>query len=151
MKPNGRGSLAGMISRRRPRYYFKLLAIKDEYEVARLYSDGLSQSRSRGVRGRAAPRIPLARRFSAANEKARRGNRVSDLGSCPFPVSRRVERAARYVFDIFGYTKDRRIERKLIRDYEILIAEILANLSPGNHAIAVALASIPEKIRATAM
>ena len=50
-------------------------------------------------------------------------------------------------FDVFGYTKDRRIERQLITDYEILIEEILANLSPDNHAIAVALASIPEKIR----
>jgi indolepyruvate ferredoxin oxidoreductase len=51
------------------------------------------------------------------------------------------------IFDIFGYTKDRRIERKLIMDYEILIEDVLANLSPANHAIAVALASIPEKIR----
>ena len=50
-------------------------------------------------------------------------------------------------FDVFGYPKERRIERKLITDYEILIEEILANLSPDNHAIAVALASIPEKIR----
>jgi len=50
-------------------------------------------------------------------------------------------------FDVFSYPKERRIERKLIMDYEILIEEILANLSPDNHAIAVALASIPEKIR----
>ncbi|MGH6841653.1 MAG: DUF6537 domain-containing protein, partial [Methylocella sp.] len=50
-------------------------------------------------------------------------------------------------FDVFGYTKERRVERKLITDYEILIAEILADLSPDNHAIAVALTSIPEKIR----
>ena len=50
-------------------------------------------------------------------------------------------------FDIFGYTKERRAEHKLIADYENLIEEVLTNLSPDNHAIAVALASIPEKIR----
>ena len=44
-------------------------------------------------------------------------------------------------------SKERRIEHKLIADYHALLDEILANLTPENHACAVALASLPEKIR----
>ena len=50
-------------------------------------------------------------------------------------------------FDPFGRTLERRSERKLIADYEAMVAEILAKLTPDNHAAAVALAAIPEKIR----
>ena len=49
--------------------------------------------------------------------------------------------------DPFGYTKERRTERQLIRDYEKLLAIIMAELTPYNHQAAVALAAIPEKIR----
>jgi indolepyruvate ferredoxin oxidoreductase len=50
-------------------------------------------------------------------------------------------------FDIFGYTKERRTERRLIVDYEYLLGEICEFLTPGNHRLAVALAATPEKIR----
>ena len=50
-------------------------------------------------------------------------------------------------FDIFGYSTERKTERRLIADYEALIAEIVAKLDSRNHALAVALAAIPEKIR----
>jgi indolepyruvate ferredoxin oxidoreductase len=49
--------------------------------------------------------------------------------------------------DVFGYTAERKTERKLIADYEAMLDEIMAALSPANHATAVALAAIPEKIR----
>jgi indolepyruvate ferredoxin oxidoreductase len=49
--------------------------------------------------------------------------------------------------DPFGYSHERRTERQLIADYEALIAGVLAELTPANHATAAALASIPEKIR----
>jgi indolepyruvate ferredoxin oxidoreductase len=49
--------------------------------------------------------------------------------------------------DPFGYSKERRTERRLIADYEKQLAELMADLTPDNHATAVALASIPEKIR----
>ena len=49
--------------------------------------------------------------------------------------------------DPFGYTGERKMERGLIRDYEALIVEMLANLSPKNHRTAVELASLPERIR----
>jgi indolepyruvate ferredoxin oxidoreductase len=50
-------------------------------------------------------------------------------------------------FDIFGYSEERRTERKLIDDYAALLAEIIERLTPDNHAVAVGLAAIPEKIR----
>ena len=51
------------------------------------------------------------------------------------------------MLDIFGRTDERRTERQLIADYEALLDEIVDRLTPGNHALCVALASIPEKIR----
>ena len=51
------------------------------------------------------------------------------------------------VLDPFGYTAERRAERRLIPDYEQLLEEICEHLTAGNHRIAVELAMIPEKIR----
>jgi len=50
-------------------------------------------------------------------------------------------------FDPFGYTGERRTERKLVAEYEALLERLIAELKPDNHAAAVALASLPEKIR----
>src|SRR6185312_12016703 len=49
--------------------------------------------------------------------------------------------------DPFGHSHERRTERQLVADYEALIETTLGGLSPANHATAVALAAIPEKIR----
>jgi indolepyruvate ferredoxin oxidoreductase len=50
-------------------------------------------------------------------------------------------------FDPFGYSVERKTERALVSDYETLLAEVLGKLSGENHALAVGLAAIPEKIR----
>jgi indolepyruvate ferredoxin oxidoreductase len=50
-------------------------------------------------------------------------------------------------FDPFGYTDERRLERKLVTDYEMTLAELLDKLTPANHHLAVGIAAIPEKIR----
>ncbi len=50
-------------------------------------------------------------------------------------------------FDPFGYSHERKTERALVHDYEVMLAEVLAKLNDGNHPIAVGLAAIPEKIR----
>src|SRR5437588_5234283 len=50
-------------------------------------------------------------------------------------------------FDIFGYSEERRTERRLVVEYGALLDEIVARLTPENHALAVGLANIPEKIR----
>ena len=132
------------------RYYFKLLAIKDEYEVARLYSDG-SFAKQIGASFEGDPRLEFHLAPPFLGRKNAQGEAVkSSFGPWIMPVFRllaALKGLRGTLFDVFGYTKERRIERRLITDYEILIEEILAHLSPDNHAIAVALASIPEKIR----
>ena len=150
-KSSGRG-LPGShdLAEATARYYFKLLAIKDEYEVARLYSDGsFAQQIGASFEGDLRLEFHLAPPF--LGRKNAQGEAIkSSFGSWIMPAFRllaALKKLRGTRFDVFGYTKDRRIERKLIADYEILIEEILANLSPDNHAIAVALASIPEKIR----
>jgi indolepyruvate ferredoxin oxidoreductase len=50
-------------------------------------------------------------------------------------------------FDPFGHSAERREERRLIAEYEVLVAELIEHLTPANHAAAVALASLPETIR----
>ena len=50
-------------------------------------------------------------------------------------------------FDPFGYTRERKTERRLIADYEAMLSEIMPRLTPDNHHLATGLAAIPEKIR----
>jgi indolepyruvate ferredoxin oxidoreductase len=134
------------------RYYFKLLAYKDEYEVARLFTSGAFQKQidatfegeklrytfhlAPPILGRKDPNTGLPRKttFGPWMMKA-------------FGVLAKLKGLRGTAFDIFGYSAERKSERKLIADYEALIAEILAKLNPRNHALAVALAAIPEKIR----
>jgi indolepyruvate ferredoxin oxidoreductase len=49
--------------------------------------------------------------------------------------------------DVFGYTKERKVERALIGEYEALISELLGGLSAANHPLAVKLASVPDDIK----
>ena len=50
-------------------------------------------------------------------------------------------------FDVFGYSSERRMERRLICEYEELLEELISGLKLGNYATAVQLAEIPEQIR----
>ncbi len=50
-------------------------------------------------------------------------------------------------FDAFGYSRERKLERQLIADYETTIDELLGKLTHDNHELAVAIASIPEHVR----
>ena len=72
------------------------------------------------------------------------------FGPWIFPVFRILARL-RWVrgtpLDPFGYTRERRRERELVDEYKALVSSLLPDLSPTNHATAVAIASIPEHIR----
>jgi indolepyruvate ferredoxin oxidoreductase len=145
-KAPGSDELSGAVARA----LFKLMAVKDEYEVARLYTDG---SFARQVEAafdgdlifefHLAP--PLLGRRNGKGEalKTSFGPRLVYV----FKALARLKFLRATPFDIFGLTKERRVERKLIVDYQILLDEIVERLSPDNHALAVALAAIPEKIR----
>jgi len=132
------------------RYYFKLLAIKDEYEVARLYSDGDFTKRvAQQFEGdyrlvfHLAP--PLSTKADSGGEPKKKSYGPWMMSA--FRVLSKMKTLRGTAFDIFGRTAERRQERQLITDYEALIEELLPQLAAHNHAIAVELASIPEHIR----
>ena len=134
------------------RYLFKLMAYKDEYEVARLYSDTSFVERVRStfdgddlrLEFHLAPPL-LARRDPVTGEPKKMSFGPWMLKLLGVLARFRVLRGT--PFDPFGYTDERRSERQLIADYEALLETIVAELTPANHQIAVALAAIPEKIR----
>ena len=132
------------------RYYFKLLAIKDEYEVARLYSNGDFVKRvAQQFEGdyklvfHLAP--PLTTKADAGGEPKKKAYGPWMMSA--FRVLAKMKGLRGTALDFFGRTEDRRQERHLITDYEALVAEILPQLAAHNHAIAVELAAIPEHIR----
>ncbi|MFQ5468404.1 MAG: DUF6537 domain-containing protein, partial [Kiloniellaceae bacterium] len=133
------------------RYYFKLLAYKDEYEVARLYTDGAFLARLRAqfegdykLRFHLAPPLVAARDPQTGHLKKRT---YGPWTLSAFKVLARLRRLRGTPLDPFGRTAERRAERRLIADYETLIDELLSGLSPETLALAVELASIPEHIR----
>jgi indolepyruvate ferredoxin oxidoreductase len=134
------------------RYLFKLMAYKDEYEVARLYTDGTFLKQVANDLGGDNLRFefhlapPLLAKTNPATGEPRKISFGPWMMS-GFKVLARFKFLRGTPFDIFGYSDERRMERKLIADYEALLPEILEKLTPDNHAFAVGLASIPEKIR----
>jgi indolepyruvate ferredoxin oxidoreductase len=143
----GRTALSEAVAR----YHFKLLAIKDEYEVARLYSDGNFAKRvAAQFEGdyklvfHLAP--PVMNKPDPDTGEAKKSAYGPWMMSA-FRVLAKMKRLRGTALDIFGRTPERRMERQLIADYETLIEELLASLSAHNHPIAVELASIPEHIR----
>ncbi len=133
------------------RNLFTLMAYKDEYEVARLYTDGSFIKKLRQqfdgdftLDYHLAPPL-LARRDPATGEPKKRA-----FG----PWMRHVFKLLTWLrplrgtaFDIFGYTQERRMERRLIADYEAILRELSTSLSPENHALAIEIASLPAKMR----
>jgi indolepyruvate ferredoxin oxidoreductase len=132
------------------RYAFKLMAYKDEYEVARLYTSGDFEKRVRDtfdgdfkIHFHLAPPL-LARRDSEGKlRKAEYGSWV--FGAFKLLAKLRGLRGS--AFDIFGYTAERKHERALIAEYFATVDELLGRLNRENLALAVEIASLPEQIR----
>jgi indolepyruvate ferredoxin oxidoreductase len=134
------------------RYLFKLMAYKDEYEVARLYTDGafLKQVETEFDGDNLRFEFHLAPPLLARRDKTSGLPRKMSFGPWLLPAFRllaKLKGLRGTPFDPFGRTLERRTERKLVGDYEAMLDEVLAGLTPDNHPIAVALAAIPEKIR----
>ena len=134
------------------RYLFKLMAYKDEYEVARLYADTsfLDRVRSSFDGDKLSFEFHLAPPLLARRDPATGEPRKMSFGPwilTVFGVLAKLRFLRGTAFDLFGYTKERRTERRLIADYEYLLGEICEFLTPENHRFAVGLAAIPEKIR----
>ena len=134
------------------RYLFKLMAYKDEYEVARLYTDTSFLERVRStfdgdnlrVEFHLAPPL-LARRDPLTGEPKKMSFGPWLIGVLRVLAKFKFLRGT--PFNPFGYSAERKTERSLVADYEKLLGEIVDRLTPGNHPVAVELASIPEKIR----
>ena len=134
------------------RYLFKLMAYKDEYEVARLYSDPafLRQVRNEVDGDNLRLTFHLAPPLLARRDKTTGEPRKMSFGPWMmhvFELLAKLKFLRGTALDPFGYTAERRTERQLVRDYEALLDELIARLSPDNHHLAVGLAAIPEKIR----
>ncbi|VWX56174.1 Indolepyruvate ferredoxin oxidoreductase [Burkholderiales bacterium 8X] len=132
------------------RSYAKLLAYKDEYEVARLYVDPkFRQQLDAAFEGdwrltfNLAPPLLAGRDAQGHLRKREFGPWVASL----FPLLARLKGLRGTAFDVFGYTAERHEERRLIADYERLVRHILHGLHAGNHGDAIALASLPEQVR----
>jgi len=134
------------------RYLFKLMAYKDEYEVARLYSDGAFVQQIAGTFEGNNLRFEfhLAPPLLARRDRTTGLPRKMSFGPWLLPAFRllaKLKFLRGTPFDPFGRTLERRTERKLIEDYESMLDQVLAALTPDNHHLAVGLAAIPEKIR----
>ena len=139
------------LSKAAARYLYKMMAIKDEYEVARLYSDGqFSKQIKQMFEGDVKLSVHLAPPLLAKQDPATGRPRKSQYGSWIWPAFKLLRhlRAVRGSWlDIFGYTEERKRERQARDDYCALLTEICANLRPENYECAVEMASLPEKIR----
>ncbi|MEJ8573871.1 indolepyruvate ferredoxin oxidoreductase family protein [Microbaculum marinum] len=133
------------------RYLFKLMAYKDEYEVARLYTDGtFAKAVAQTFEGDYKLKFHLAPPILNKPDPATGRPAKSTYGPWMmklFPLLACLKGLRGTALDVFGYSSERRTERRLIAEYEARLDEILAGLSAETHATAVALASIPEKIR----
>ncbi|MGA8380583.1 MAG: DUF6537 domain-containing protein, partial [Stellaceae bacterium] len=133
------------------RSLFKLMAYKDEYEVARLYteSDFLKRVADR-FEGPYELRFHLAPPIFGDRDPRTGHLRKREFGPWMLSVFRLLAKLRRLrgtSFDIFARSPERRTERRLIGEYEGVIDEILGCLTPANHPIAVELASLPLEIR----
>jgi indolepyruvate ferredoxin oxidoreductase len=130
---------------------FRLMAYKDEYEVARLHSDPQFLANIAGqfegdyrLEFNLAPPL-LARRDPTTGKPLKRR-----FGGWMLPVFRGLAalRGVRgTLFDPFGYSRERRLERELIERYRRTIDGLLVELDDENLALAVEIARLPETIR----
>src|SRR5579883_1219549 len=146
-RARGRSGLAEAVAKS----LYKLMAYKDEYEVARLYTDG-EFLKKLGAQFEGDYRLsfhlapPLfADRDPDTGQLKKREYGPWILGA--FRVLASLKRLRGTMFDVFGHTEERKMERRLIAEYEATIDSLLATLDQNNHALAVQIASVPETMR----
>ena len=133
------------------RGYSRLLAYKDEYEVARLHAAPEFRHRLESTfEGDWTLEFHLAPPLFARRDPATGEPRKSRYGAWMmrvFGVLARLKGLRGTAFDPFGYTRERRVERRLIERYEQVVSSLLGELDHTNHAVAVEIAALPERIR----
>ena len=149
-KENASGDISG-VTEIVARYYFKLMAYKDEYEVGRLYSNGTFQKKVEGLfEGDYKIRYHLAPPLLAKKDPETGHLRKQEFGTWVlgmFKILSRLKFLRGTAFDIFGRTEERKMERQLIEDYRLLAEEVANSLNSSNIDLAKQLLSLPEEIR----
>jgi indolepyruvate ferredoxin oxidoreductase len=132
------------------RYLFKLMAYKDEYEVARLHTDTAFLAKvSAQFEGdfklhyHLAP--PMLAKSNAAGELQKRS--YSPWMQSAFRLLAPLKVLRGGPLDVFGYTEERRMERALVAEYRNTLEAMLPLLNAGNRIAALAFAQLPEQIR----
>ena len=133
------------------RYFYKLMAYKDEYEVARLHSDPEFKAQLDAmfpngytVEYNLAPPM-LSKRDPETGELIKQ--KYGPWMEKAFARLAKFKHLRAGKWDIFGKTEERQMERRLVEDYSKLLDEITGKLSRDNLAVAVQLASVPDDIR----
>ena len=132
------------------RYLFKLMAYKDEYEVARLHTDTAFLNKINGMfEGDFKLNYNLAPPFvSRKNQKGELQKRqFGPWMLTGFKVLSKLKGLRGTTLDVFGKTEERKMERALIGEYILSIDTLLKTLNNSNHAVAVEVARIPELIK----
>ena len=132
------------------KYAYKLMAYKDEYEVARLYTNGEFADKLKAqfegdfsVKFNLAPPLFSKKDNAGHLVKAQYGSWVWQA----FKVLAKFKSIRGTALDLFGYTDERKAERKLAADYQQMIAQLVANLDAQNYDVALKLANLPEQVR----
>jgi indolepyruvate ferredoxin oxidoreductase len=129
---------------------FKLMAYKDEYEVARLHTDATFHSKiASQFEGDYKLHFHLAPPLTGErNEKGELRKKVYGPSMLTgFKLLAKLKGLRGTAWDVFGRTDERKTERALISEYEACVRELLQSLSPTNHVAAVEIARIPELIK----
>lgn len=133
------------------RNYFKLLAFKDEYEVARLYTEGSFQQKlEQQFQGDYKLRFHLAPPMFAPKDPHTGLPRKVSLGPWVMPLFKvlaKLKFLRGTAFDPFAWSKDRKLERQLVSDYEHLVERCLTEIDKDNLEIIEQLLTLPFRIR----
>jgi len=143
--------LGDELSRTVAKNLFKLMAYKDEYEVARLYTNGAFEKQlSKEFESWDRLQFHLAPPITAKKDPETGHLQKSVYGPSTMRLFRLLARMRRFRgtwLDVFGRTEERQMERRLVADYRKLIDEVAGALDATNHAAAIALMAYPSRIR----
>ncbi len=133
------------------RHFAKLMAYKDEYEVARLHSlPSLKASLQATFSGDVKVKYNLAPPLFSRRDPATGHLIKREFGAwmgTAFTLLKHLKVLRGTPFDVFGHTAERRMERGLIDHYEAVLRELLPTLSDDNFDTALALANLPSQVR----
>ncbi len=129
---------------------YKLMAYKDEYEVARLYSDGRFRETLGETFKGGRMKVLLSPPLLAPKDPEGRPRKMAFGGlmlNVGFPLLARLKGLRGGPLDVFGHSHERKAERRLVADYEAGLDRLAAGLSSERLPLAVKIASVPDQIR----